>query len=62
MKLASTRLRDQDDLPALWPHAGFVSPEEAVAHLYEHAYPDLDPDPYLVQWLAGLVGGPAPQV
>ncbi len=56
MKLISTRTRDSADVPVLWPYSGFGTPEEAVQHLYAHAYPAETPDPYLVDWLRGQVG------
>ncbi len=55
MKLLSTRARDSDDLPALWPHAGFSSAAEAIACLYDQAYPWADRDPYLQVYLEGVI-------
>lgn len=55
MKLISLRARDTADLADLWPHAGFATPEDAVTVLYEQAYPGEDPDPYLAEFLRGLV-------
>ncbi len=51
MKLVSLRVRDADDLAVLWPHAGFATPEQAVAALYGQAYPGEEPDEHLADFL-----------
>jgi hypothetical protein len=56
MKLVSNRARDIADIPLLWPHSGFATAEEAVEHLYVHAYPGEDRDPHLAQWLRDVAG------
>lgn len=56
MKLVSLRVRDAEDLPTLWPHAGFTTPEEAVAVLYTQAYPAERPDEHLAEFLRGKLG------
>lgn len=48
------RTRDYDDLVALWPECGFDSAEEAV-ELYRDPYPHEAEDPYLVEYVRGLV-------
>lgn len=58
MKLVSMRTRDAGDLPALWPRAGFSSPEEAVSVLYEQAYPGEEPDEHLIGFLRTTLGLP----
>lgn len=56
MKLFSARgrARDYDDLVALWPGCGFDSAEQAV-ELFRAAYPHEVEDPYLVDFVRGLV-------
>lgn len=46
MKLYAGRSLDFDDLVALWPRCSFVGPEDA-ADLFHQAYPHLEPDPFL---------------
>lgn len=58
MKLISLRVRDADDLPTLWPHTGFATPQEAVAVLYDQAYPAELPDEYLAAFLRHKLGLP----
>lgn len=58
MKLISLRVRDADDLPALWPHTGFTTPQEAVGVLYEQAYPAELPDEHLAGFLRHKLGLP----
>ena len=58
MKLVSLRVRDAEDLPTLWPYAGFATPEEAVALLYAEAYPVERPDEHLAGLLRGKLGLP----
>lgn len=55
MKLYAARAPDYDDLVALWPRCTFESPEQAVALFYA-AYPHLEADPYLVDYVRGLAG------
>lgn len=55
MKLYAARAADYDDLVSLWPLCTFGSPEEAVKQ-FGAAYPHLEADPYLVDFVRGLVG------
>jgi len=53
MKLFAARSRDVADLVALWPHAGFGSPDHAARRLHE-AYPHLERDPHLVDFIGSI--------
>lgn len=53
MKLYAARAPDYDDLVRLWPLCSFTSPEEAVEQYYL-AYPHLEHDPYLVDYVRGI--------
>lgn len=55
MKLYAARAPDYDDLVTLWPRCTFGSPEQAVEQFYA-AYPHLEVDPYLVDYVRGLAG------
>jgi len=59
MKIAAggRSANDQRDLRGLWPDSSFATPTDAVASFYI-AYPNEEPDPFLVSWLAGVVGAP----
>ena len=59
MKLYAARDRDLDDLRALWPLAGFGSPQQAAEQLWQ-AYPHAPDDPYLANFSAGIAGTTAP--
>jgi hypothetical protein len=52
MKLFAMRQRseDFDDLVAIWPSCGFASAEEA-ADLYQDAYPHIELDPFMVNFI-----------
>ena len=53
MKLFAGRAQDRDDLVTIWPHARFASPPEAAA-MYHEAYPHLEHDPYLVDFIQAI--------
>ncbi len=53
MKLYAARDRDLDDLRALWPLAGFDSPQQAAEQFWQ-AYPHAPEDPYLANFIAGI--------
>jgi hypothetical protein len=53
MKLYAARDRDLDDLRALWPLAGFGSPQQAAEQFWQ-AYPHAPDDPYLANFIAGI--------
>jgi hypothetical protein len=53
MKLYAARDRDLDDLRALWPLAGFDSPQQAAEQFWQ-AYPHALDDPYLATFIAGI--------
>ena len=53
MKLLAGRAQDHDDLVTIWPHAGFSSPAAAAA-MYHEAYPHLEHDPYLVDFIQAI--------
>lgn len=53
MKLYAARAPDYDDLVRLWPLCDFVSAAAAVDEYYL-AYPHLEHDPYLVDYVRGL--------
>jgi hypothetical protein len=47
---------DQLDLHALWPSSSFATPQAAV-DAFNKASSLEDPDPYLAEWTASIVGG-----
>lgn len=53
MKLYAGRARDYDDLLALWPRAGFPTPEDAAA-AYAEAYPHAPNDAHLAEFVRDL--------
>lgn len=53
MKLYAARDRDLDDLRALWPLTGFVSPQQAAEQFWQ-AYPHAPEDPYLANFIASI--------
>lgn len=53
MKLYAARAPDYDDLVALWPLCAFESAEQVVETFYA-AYPHLEVDPYLVDYVRAL--------
>lgn len=53
MKLYAARDRDLDDLRALWPLAGFGSPQQAAEQFWQ-AYPHAPDDPYLANFIAAV--------
>jgi len=53
MKLNAARDHDLDDLRALWPLAGFGSPQQAAEQFWR-AYPHAPDDPYLANFIAGI--------
>ncbi len=53
MKLYASRELDRDDLVRLWPLCEFDSPAEA-ARRFEVAYPHVDPDEYLVEYITEI--------
>lgn len=50
MKLYAARARDYDDLVALWPQAGFASPE-AAADAFREGFPHAPDDEYLSEFV-----------
>lgn len=55
MKLYAARARDYDDLVALWPRAGFTTPE-AAAVTFREAFPHAPDDLYLSEFVRALAG------
>lgn len=55
MKLFAGRAADIADLETLWPRCGFASPE-AAAEAFHAAYPHLEHDPHLADWIRDLGG------
>lgn len=55
MKLFAGRAADTTDLETLWPRCGFASPE-AAAGAFHAAYPHLEHDPHLADWIRDLSG------
>jgi hypothetical protein len=53
MKLFAGRVRDNDDLIAMWDSCRFASPAAAV-ELYERAYPAAVEDPYLLDHITTI--------
>lgn len=53
MKLFAGRVRDNDDLIAMWPSCRFASPADAV-ELCERAYPAALEDPYLLDHITTI--------
>jgi hypothetical protein len=53
MKLLANRPGDYDDMVALWPNCSFVTCEVAVQRFYA-AYPHIEEDPYLTDYVAGI--------
>jgi hypothetical protein len=53
MKLFANRPSDNDDMIALWPSCSFLSAEVAVEQFYA-AYPHLERDPYLAEYLVAI--------
>ncbi len=62
MKIAAggRSANDQRDLNGLWPDSTFATPADAVAAFYL-AYPNEEPDPFLVDWLDDVVGPDRPE-
>jgi hypothetical protein len=51
MKLFAGRDSDREDMLVMWHHTGFISPQQA-ADAFQAAYPHLEHDPYLAEYLA----------
>lgn len=54
MKLFAGRAADIADLETLWPQCGFESPD-AATDAFHAAYPHLEHDPHLADWIRDLV-------
>lgn len=63
MKMAAggRSANDQRDLKGLWPDSSFATPTDAVRAFYL-AYPNEEPDPFLVDWLERVVGPDQPEL
>ena len=56
MKLFAARAADFDDPTALWGQCGFSSPEQA-AESYQAAYPHLERDDFLADFIRSIADG-----
>jgi len=56
MKLFAARAADFDDPTALWGQCGFSSPEQA-AESYQAAYPHLERDDILADFIRSIADG-----
>ena len=50
MKLYAGRAQDREDLAAIWPRTGFVSPD-AAATMFREAYPHAPDDEFLSNYI-----------
>jgi hypothetical protein len=54
MKVFASRAADIDDIEVMWEHCSYETPEE-VAHAFQQAYPHLEPDRYLANFIRQII-------